>query len=181
MAFVAEDGTAKSDATAYCTTAFVDSYFADQGGHTVWDAKSSTEKEQAIVKATRYIDQRFHSQFLSQKKTRTQALQWPRDEIYFADGSLRIASTEVPIELQRACAEYAARAANSDLITDPTNSRETEEERKTVGPITTNKRFRTRGRKSALVGNHAFSEYPSADLSIEPLLRSGQSHELQRV
>jgi len=181
MAFIVEDGTAKADATAYCTTAFVDAYFADQGGHTVWDALNTTQKQDAVVKATRYIDQRFHSRFMNQKRTRTQSLQWPRDAIHFPDGTLWINSTEIPSELKRACAEYAARAASAELVSDPAESRETESETKKVGPITTTTTYRSSGRKSATVGNQSFNDYPAADLTLEPLLKSAQSAVLQRV
>lgn len=181
MAFIVEDGTAKADATAYCTTTFVDNYFADQGGHTVWDALSDTQKQQAIVKATRYIDQRFHRRFRSQQRTRLQSLEWPRDAVHFPDGSLWVSSTEIPTELQQACAEYAVRAASADLVSDPAESREPESETTKVGPISTTITYRSSGRKSPTVGNHALNDYPAADLTLEPLLKSSQSAALQRV
>lgn len=177
MAFVVEDGTGKPDATAYCDVAFADSYFADEGGNSAWTAANPAQKQNAIVKATRYIDQRFAKLFRGVQSTNRQALQWPRA----CYGEWRYGSNEMPIELKRACAEYAVRSLSASLIADPVESQEIEEKSVSVGPISKKTRFAVRqSRRSAIVSNAAFKDYPAADMWIEPLLRSA-SHELSRV
>jgi hypothetical protein len=183
MAFTIEDGTGKADANAYVSTAFVDAWIAETGSNATWAAKSSTEKEQCIVQATRYIDSLFGPRFVSRKRTRTQALHWPRDAVYQDDGELWIQNNEVPIEVQRACAEYAIRAASAALISDPADSREATQVSTKVGPIATSTTYgrTTGGRFSTVVSGSAIPSYPAADMWLERLLKSSSSSELLRV
>jgi len=181
MPFTVEDGSGKSDANAYVSVAFVDAWFSEQGGHDTWDAAGSEDKQHSIVRATRYIDQRFASLFPGHRTHRTQALEWPRESVPDGDSDQWINSDQIPSALQRACAEYAARAAAGDLLTDPAESREVSEEQKTVGPITTRQKFRETAMWSGIAGNHALKSYPSADLWIEPLLVNPAAAQLQKV
>ncbi len=182
MAFIVEDGTAKADANAYCDVAFVDGYFADAGGHAAWDSADTAEKQAAIVKATRYIDQRFGRLFPNQRATRTQALEWPREWVDWPDGTLRFDLDDIPLHLQRACAEYAARALTAPLAGDPIESQQIIEQSVEVGPIKKTVRFAdSSARKSSVVSNSALQDYPDADLWMETLLGSGSSMQLSRV
>lgn len=182
MAFIVEDGTAKADANAYCDVAFVDAYFADVGGNATWTAADNTAKQAAIVKATRYIDQRFGRQFITTRATRTQSLEWPREWIDDVNGNLRFDIDDIPLELKRACAEYAVRALSGPLVTDPAESQEIEEKSVKVGPVEKKTKFANRSaRKSTLVSNSAIKDYPAADMWLETLLRSGSSSQLARA
>jgi len=183
MAFIVEDGTGKADANAYVSVAFVTAYLTETGNESAWSALGSTLQEQAIVRASRYIDQRFARRFMSTKRLRTQALQWPRYDIYDASGQLWVSSDEVPAEVQKATAEYAQRASvgASELITDPSSSRTPMESKKKIGPIEKTEKFGSSNGTSGLVPAAAFSAYPTADLWIEPLLTGRQGSPLAKV
>ncbi len=182
MAFIVEDGTARVDANAYCAVAFVDSYFADAGGHPAWDAADQAAKEASIVRATRYIDQRFGRLFLSYRATRNQALQWPREWIDGPDGTLRFDINDIPQELEKACAEYAARALAGPLLSDPAESQQVRETSVAVGPIKQTTKFvESEARKSNVVSNGAIQDYPAGDVWLETLLTTAGATELMRV
>lgn len=178
MAFIVEDGTGKSDANAYCDVAFVDAYFADVGGNATWTAADNAAKQAAIVKATRYIDQRFARQFRGLQLSQYQSLQWPR-EVNAIDWLYR--NFEMPLELKRACAEYAVRSLVAPLVSDPAESQDIVEKSVKAGPVEKRTKYAASARRSAVVSNAALKDYPAADLWVESLLRSSSSSELARV
>lgn len=106
MAFTVEDGNGLPNANAYITVEFFDEYFTDRGDATIV-ATPQADKQTAIVRATSYVDSRFGSGFRGRKRTREQALEWPRNDAFDNDGFLYSDSTDaVPRLLQRAIAEY---------------------------------------------------------------------------
>lgn len=185
MAFVEEDGSGLTTSNAYCSVAFVTAYLTESGSETAWSALANdTLREQAIVKASRYIDQRFGQLFLSTRRHRDQAMEWPREQIAFPNGLLWINSNEIPIELKRATAEYADRVsvAGTVLVADPTTNQQIVEKTETVGPITEQTRFAEyRGGGSTTVTDAAFSAYPAADLWVEKLIRGRQGSPLLKA
>lgn len=183
MAFTVEDGTAKTDSNAYCSVEYADSWFDDAGGNATWTAASTAAKQAAIVKATRYIDSLFGPRFRSCRRTRTQALQWPRDAVYDDGGNLWIQSTEVPPEIKKATAEYAVRALSADLISDPDDSRDAVQVSEKVGPIATSMTYASGSSRivSGTTPSSAISSYPAADMWLEDLLESSVEHEVLRV
>lgn len=114
MAFIVEDGTAVPDANAYVSLAAANAYWDDRGASAEWTAASDAVKQQAIVKATEYIN--FAFAWVSEEAVYDQALAWPR---YDYDG--------LPSELLNATArlagdvtggvELAASVASTDHIT----------------------------------------------------------------
>lgn len=110
MAIVVEDGTGKADAEAYCTVDFATTYHAAMG-NAAWTALSNDAKEQALRKATRYMDARYR--FSGSKQTAEQALAWPRigamNQGWLVDEGI------VPLPVQRACAELALQSTTTDL------------------------------------------------------------------
>lgn len=196
MAFVVEDGTGKSDATAYVTTAYVDGHHKDRG-RTQWKTASADEKESAVIRATDYIDQRFGQQFKGDKTSGDQALEWPRVNAFDKDGHTL---ADIPVLLQKACAEYALIALRQgELAPQPPlpvpslalNGTEGSTEavgeivKEKIGPIETEYRVRsqTQGRtstKSSVVSDNLIPEYPVADMWISELLRPSTSKLLLR-
>jgi len=130
MAFVVEDGTGLPTANAYASIAALKAYLGDRGVD--YSAVSDTNLEQAIVRATDYIDA--GHVFRGYKSTLDQALEWPRHSIVNRDGRI---VTGVPEEVRRACYEYAWReASGTDIDPDPdfqTSGGQVIEEQ--VGPI----------------------------------------------
>ena len=76
MAFVVEDGTGLENANSFCSVAFADSYFSDRG-IAAWTG-SNTVKEQALVRATDYISNRFT--FRRDPYSEEQALPFPWED-----------------------------------------------------------------------------------------------------
>jgi len=136
MALVVEDGTAKLDAESYISVADADTYHAARA-NVAWDAVG--EKEAALRKATDYMLQTYRDAWKGVRMKATQALDWPRAFVY-AEPALTGSSGAypylipdgiVPVEVQRACAELALRAASGELNADLERAVSSE----TVGPI----------------------------------------------
>lgn len=161
MAFTVEDGTGVIDANAYITVAWADSYHSDRG-HTAWTGADAL-KEQAIVRATDYIETRWGSRFKGSQEflDPLQPLQWPRLYAYDVNG---LAYEGIPVLLKRATAEYAMRALSASLLPDPDRSQgPTTLMRKKVGPIETETRY-------AEVVPPILQDYPLADRLLGPLM-----------
>jgi len=79
--------------TAYCTQAEADTYFAGRLNADAWDDASSSDKDKALLNATRLIDR---LNFRGKKNNDSQELQFPRNE-----------DTVVPDDIKSACSEIA--------------------------------------------------------------------------
>lgn len=110
MALTVEDGTGKADAESYCAVADADAYHAALG-QAAWAALSDAAKEQALRKATTFVDWRFR--FSGTKRTAEQALAWPR--VGASDYGWLVDDATIPAKLQRAVAEAALLSVTSDL------------------------------------------------------------------
>lgn len=115
MAFIVENGTGVLDANAYISLTYANEYHAERGnaGWTGIDAV----KQQAIVKATDYIETRWMPRVrgLLEFPLTPQGLAFPRLGLYDRYG--RVVSG-LPGNLQRATAEYALRALTQALMPD---------------------------------------------------------------
>lgn len=111
MAFVVEDGTGLLDATSYETVAAFKAYHADRGV----DLSSFTDPgdfETALIVATDYVDTRFC--FVGTKKSRDQALEWPRIVDLLDDDGFDF--EPVPDKLKRGVIIYALEALYGGLF-----------------------------------------------------------------
>jgi hypothetical protein len=186
MAMIVEDGTGVTGANSYTSVDEVQTYFDDRGSNVAWDALATTaDKEAVLIQATDYIEKRFSEKWIGDKNDNSNALSWPRANIYDRTGRLLYANDDIPTELKRAVAEYAVRAITAVLIGDPsTQGLEVEEEQKEIGPIKKRTRFMKNGglrQRSSLVRDSVFKEYPAADLLLEKLLGRSTSKEMLRV
>lgn len=120
---IVEDGTGKADAEAYISVADADTYFADRG-YTLWAGLSEAEKEQALRRACDYMEGVFASRWYGDRASTTQALSWPRTGTDYD-------SDVVPVQVKRANAELAFRAAQGELLADQGAQVKSEQ----VGPI----------------------------------------------
>lgn len=113
-----EDGTGKTDADSYISTADADAYH-DAIGNATWTG-SAAQKEHALRKATQYMQQVYFDRWDGYRKTSTQALDWPREDVQIK--GLRfveyVTSTTIPQEVKNACASLALRALTDDLLAD---------------------------------------------------------------
>ena len=122
MALITETGTANTASESLCDVATALDYFTSRG-NTAWLALSTTQQEQALRKATDYMEQIYKLQWQGLRVNNIQALDWPRVGV-MANGYY-VLSTIVPIAVQRACAELALRAAAGDLLADTTQQKTT--------------------------------------------------------
>ena len=91
MTITVEDGSIVSGANSYVTEAELTAYATARG------VTLTTGAEQLLIEAMDYIEAQ---SFIGTKKTATQALQWPRDNVY-VDGYY-IESTTIPNDLKTA-------------------------------------------------------------------------------
>ena len=115
MAFVPETGAGLSNSNSYASVAQADSYFADRG-NADWAALTTTEKQQALIKATDFLEATYRSAWKGYRVSATQALSWPRVDVV-ADG-FPIPSSIVPLPVVYSCAELAIRSTTTTLLAD---------------------------------------------------------------
>ena len=103
MALEVEDGTAKNNADSYSTLADFNTFITSRN---VTTSADTATKEAALREATAFLDGEYANNYPGYRKTRTQALLWPREFARDAAG-FTITSTEVPKEIKAACLELA--------------------------------------------------------------------------
>lgn len=160
MSFVVEDGTGIAGANSYTSVAFADAYFAERH-NAAWTGDNNA-KEGALVRATDYIDAKFGSRFLNDRKFDYQILFFPRTGYTIA----------IPVILQKACAEYALRALTANLFPDPVVDESgfaVVSKSDTVGPISTSRTYSSAQSSASLTRS-----YPSADFYMRTLVGSTQ-------
>ena len=131
MAFVVEDGTGLATANSYNTIAFLDEYHTDRGNSSWVDESIAIKQAKAII-ATDYIDVRFN--YLGQKLKTTQALEFPRENLFLNGVQLE----GVPDIVKKAHAELALISLTQTLFNTPSTSEAgllLTKERTRVGPI----------------------------------------------
>ena len=174
MALVVEDGTVVAGANAYITTTFADVYFAARGNQ-IWVNLARSQKEQAIVQATDYIQYRWGRGLRGSVASILQVLAFPR--IYSYGGA-----AVIPVEVKYAAAEYAVRASQAplapDIILDQTGrlAIKTVEE---VGPIREEVSYATNGMGGVALPS-PFRPYPVPDALMQGLVR-GTSNRVMRA
>jgi len=164
MSLIVEDGTGLSTAESYISVANADARHAALG-MTNWATLSDTEKEQALRRATQFMEQRYASRWRGTRLLRAQALSWPR---YGAEAyGWAIESTIVPDVVANACADVALEAAAGDL--NPTLERGIVREK--VGPLETEyDPYSSQAKR-----------YPAVDQALAPYLQGGGSSRLVRA
>ncbi len=115
MALVVEDGTALANAESFASVAQADTRLASLG-MTNWTLLSDPEKEQALRRATVYMENTYRSLWRGTRKTFDQALSWPRYDVEIE--GFTVLNTFVPVEVVNACIDLAFRATSGDLNPD---------------------------------------------------------------
>ena len=123
-----------ADADSYVSLADAKSFWDDVGF--AYGDYSDTQIEQALRRATRWLDGRYRRSFPGERTNgRTQALEWPRSSVVDVDGNA-VASDAIPREIADATAEAAKReVAGTTLSPDVTLADAVKRER--VGPLET--------------------------------------------
>tara|TARA_R110000824_G_scaffold20947_9_gene78611 strand:+ start:1947 stop:2495 length:549 start_codon:yes stop_codon:yes gene_type:complete len=111
MAFIVEDGTGKSNANSYLTTADADSYIEDYTrNNSTWSGSSTAQKQGYIKEATQSLDLIWGGRFVGVKLDVNQALSFPRFGGYDREG-YQLATDVVPKLIKSATAELAFKHA----------------------------------------------------------------------
>ena len=137
MSLIVEDGTGKNNADAYVALAECDAYHVNLG-NSDWeideeDSANVAKRENAIKKATAFIDMRYGGRFKGVRSTAEQALLFPRYGISDNDGYVL---ENVPTAVKRATSEAALKLfLGTDLMPDLDRGGKVISE--TVGPIST--------------------------------------------
>lgn len=169
MALVTEDGTGLANAESFCSVSFADTHLGNFG-FTLWATMSTNEKEQALRRATHYMQQVYRLRWAGERYTLTQALDWPRAYVPRKDApsggmwgysGLRqdYPYDQVPSEVQQACAKLAYKAAFGDLAPDIQQAKT----RVKVGPIET----------EYAPGSIQYTRYREIDNLLLPFLKVG--------
>jgi len=165
MTLIVENGSGLSTAESFASVSAADTRLAAQG-NTNWAGLTTTEKEQALRRATQYMEQAYRQRWQGSRLNGTQALSWPRSWVT-VDG-YAVASDSVPADIANACIDLAFKAAAGDLNADlsPPVIREK------VGPIETE--YAAHGPER--------TRYPAIDMMLAPYLgRGGASYQLVRT
>jgi hypothetical protein len=161
MPLIVEDGTGIANANSYTTVAFADAYFADRMNST-WAAATTAEKESALIKATDYIELRFKHRWKGNLAPEATTLSFPRQYFYDRKGELvDFEEDGIPVDIQKATAEYALRALSADLLPDPVVADSGQAVKRTydrVGPLETEVEYEGGASRPDLI-----RPYPSAD------------------
>lgn len=158
MAFIVEDGTGLSTANAGISVSDATVYHNDRG-NSLW-VGSATLFQQAIVRATDYIELRFAHRFKGIIEFAEQSLSFPRLYLYDTLGN---PITGVPLKYKYAVAEYALRSLSSPLFVEPIvddRGMRVTSVKEQVGPILTSTQYAERINK----------EYPLADKYLRDYL-----------
>ena len=160
MSLIVETGTGSATSESYISVADADIYHAARG-NAAWAALSTTEKEQALRKATAYMLGTYRARWSGMRFGTTQALDWPRSLVPLRDVpfSTYVADNVVPAEVSTACASLAVRAAAGALLADQTRRKSSV----TVGPISTT--YEAGGKVSVT--------YAEIDAMLRPYLTTG--------
>ena len=193
--FTVEDGTGLTGANSYASVAYADDYH-DGRGNTSWtdDSVVDSDKQDALVRATDYVEKRFGSKFRGWRGSSTQSLQWPRID---AEDDAGYLLSEIPDKLRQAVAEYALRSISlHELSPDPispvpvqknlngysrdlSSTGEVLKKTEKVGPIEESVEYRFGddtvtvaglATKSSLVSDYNIPEYPAADMLLDELV-----------
>jgi hypothetical protein len=118
MSLIVETGSGSATSESYASVDFFDSHHEGRG-NTLAATLSTNEKEQALRRATDYLLQAYRGRWQGFRVSTTQALDWPRSQVVI-DNYTPVAANVVPLDIQKACAELAFRAASGPMLDDTT-------------------------------------------------------------
>lgn len=160
MALETETGSGSETAESLCSVSDATAYHSARG-NAAWAALTNEAMEQALRRATDYMQQTYRQRWAGCRVYSSQALDWPRYDVPRRDYGDYYPSDAVPREVRDACAELALRASAGELAADM-GQQVTE---RTVGPITT----------KYASGSTSAKRYRAVDMLLGPLLRSSGS------
>lgn len=162
--FTVEDGSGKTNANSYVSVENADQYHLDRG-NSVWAALATAVKQNYLVRATDYVDQRFGERWVGLRGSDTQALDWPRSCV------VGIEPDALPVKLIYAVCEYAIRCSEGQLAPDlefDAAGVSMVKIGEKVGPI--ERRYQSAAGSSAPATVNLIRPYPAADMYLTRLI-----------
>lgn len=120
MALIVETGTGSATGESFCSVSDALAYHAARGNAT-WATITTTQQEQALRRATDYMEAVYSQRWAGTRTTSVQALSWPRYNV-FVNGFVTLSSS-IPRAVINACSELALRAAAGELLSDSTQQK----------------------------------------------------------
>ena len=120
MALIVETGTGSAAGESFCSVSDALAYHAARGNAT-WATITTTQQEQALRRATDYMEAVYSQRWAGTRTTSVQALSWPRYNV-FVNGFVTLSSS-IPRAVINACSELALRAAAGELLSDSTQQK----------------------------------------------------------
>lgn len=136
MSLIVETGSGLSNAESFASVAEADTYVAAYTEDDAWLDSLDDQKERALRLATQAIEAEFASRWKGTRVSESQALSFPRADVYF-DGHT-LSGTSIPTSLKRATIELALRFRGdptTKLVPDDTSPGTLVRERIKVGSI----------------------------------------------
>lgn len=107
-------------AESYASVAEADTYHAARG-NAAWAALTAGQKEEALRKATEYMEGEYYGRWTGDRVESAQTLALPRDLMPicdFGNGRMYYANDAIPAGVMRACVELALKSRTVSLIPD---------------------------------------------------------------
>lgn len=107
-------------AESYCSVSDADTYHSARG-NSAWAALTTAQKEEALRKATQYMEGEYYGRWTGDRVESDQSLSLPRLLMPIKDygnGNMYYAYDSIPTGIIRACAELALKSRTVDLIPD---------------------------------------------------------------
>lgn len=163
MPIIVEDGTGVDNANSYAAIADVTTYLTERNNIEIWEDLDTEEQEAALIKATDYMELMYADRWKGSLSADATTLSWPRVGVY--DRKREPVTDAVPLDVKKACMEYAIAALSGDLMPtiapDDASGKEVKWLKEKVGPIETETEFLPGSRKTV-------REYAVADRLVRP-------------
>ena len=166
---ILETGAGLNNSNAYIDVDYFNDYWLTRG---VAVGNNELDIASAIVIATQYVDSVFS--FRGEIKLTTQALSWPRVEVYDNEGR-EINPDVIPAKLKQAVAEYAKRQLEAALLPDMPETGAIKSKRDKLGDLETETVY-----QDGTGGYFGIKRYPMADNLIRSLTIGGGMGALRR-
>lgn len=147
----------------YISVADADAYHTAHGDSDDWSSASTAEKEGALRLGTQALDLTHRGRWQGRRSTEAQALDWPRDGVYDADGYLLL-NTATPSGIANASAELARRHITDETALMPdTDSAPIKSESVQVGSLKETIEY--------VAGKATSTRFDKVDRLVAPYLR----------
>ncbi|QDU67707.1 DnaT-like ssDNA-binding protein [Engelhardtia mirabilis] len=115
MALIVEDGTGLATAESYLSVVDADALIASLvADSTDWDALAEADQEDVLRRSTAWLDETFGQRYSGARRTREQALLFPR--VGAIENGWAVPEAEIPSQVQRALAVVAAVVASNPTV-----------------------------------------------------------------